>query len=199
MEIIIFLIVSIGVIVTPGPNVLVVVSTSISHGKARGLQTVAGTSIAMIFQLVIAALATSWFVTVLANGFVWLKWFGVAYLFYLGLTSILSARNSETRSISAVGSFRRGFLVSLTNPKTIIFFSAFIPQFIVPTASYYLQIIYLSGLFWFLALVFDSCYAVLASKLVSVLKGHKIAKFSDYVCGFLYIGTGSALAVTKNG
>ncbi len=199
MELTIFIIVSIGVIVIPGPNVLVVVSTSIMHGKTRGLQTVAGTSVAMIFQLAISAFATSWFVSVLANGFVWLKWFGVAYLFYLGLTSILSARNSDTRDITAVGSFQRGFWISLTNPKTILFFSAFIPQFITPAVSYYIQVISLSGLFWILALLLDSCYAILASKLVTYLKSDKLDKFSDYMSGLLYIGAGTALGMTKNG
>ncbi len=73
MEILLFILVSIGVIVVPGPNVLVIVPTCISHGRLRGLQTVAGTSAAMIAQLFIAAVGTSWFVSTLASGFLWLK------------------------------------------------------------------------------------------------------------------------------
>ena len=65
MELLTFILISIGIIVVPGPNVLVVVSTSISHGKLRGLQTVVGTSVAMAIQLLIAAVGTAWFVAAL--------------------------------------------------------------------------------------------------------------------------------------
>lgn len=79
-----------GIIIIPGPNVLVVISTSLAYGRARGLQTVAGTSAAMLVQLFIAALGTAWFVSALASGFLWLKWLGVGYLFYLGIRHLLA-------------------------------------------------------------------------------------------------------------
>ena len=199
MEILVFILVSSGIIIIPGPNVLVVVSTSIVHGKVRGLQTVAGTSTAMLVQLCVAALGTSWFVSTLANGFVWLKWLGVIYLFYLGVRHLLYIRNTTKSQISAVGTFQHGFWVSLTNPKTILFFSAFLPQFTTPASSYQLQIAALSLIFWLLAVVMDSGYALLAHKLSSILKTKNLSKYQHGVSGVLYLGAGTILATTKNG
>lgn len=199
MEIALFIFISIGIILIPGPNVLVITSTSLVHGKIRGLQTVAGTSAAMLIQLVVAAAGTSWFVSALAEGFILLKWLGVIYLFYLGVASFIAAHTSRTENISASGSFYRGFWVSLTNPKTIIFFSAFLPQFVVSENHYYLHIAYLSLAFWLLAIVLDSCYVLLASTLSSFIKNHSNTKMRNYLSGVLYLGAGSVLAVTKNG
>ena len=199
MEILAFILISFGIIIIPGPNVLVIVSTSIAHGKVRGLQTVAGTSTAMLIQLGIAAFGTSWFVSALANGFVWLKWLGVTYLIYLGVNHLLAIRNTANTQISAVGTFRRGFWVSLTNPKTILFFSAFLPQFTSPAISYQLQIAELSLIFWFLAVALDSGYALLAYKLSSILKIKNLDKFKNGASGALYLGASAVLATTKNG
>jgi len=199
MEILAFILVSIGIIIIPGPNVLVVVSTSIAHGKVRGLQTVAGTSTAMLIQLCIAALGTSLFISTLANGFVWLKWLGVIYLLYLGVRHLLAVRSTSDTIISAAGTFQRGFWVSLTNPKTILFFSAFLPQFTTPDISYQLQIAVLSLIFWFLAVLLDSGYALLAHKLLSILKTKNMAKYQHGASGALYISAGTILALTKHG
>lgn len=108
MELFLFLIISTGVIVIPGPNVLVIISTSISHGRVRGLQTVAGTSVAMAIQLFVAAIGTTYLISVLAKGFLWLKWAGAAYLIYLGIKQLLAAFSKEqkTPTISASGSFQ---------------------------------------------------------------------------------------------
>ena len=199
MELLFFILLSIGLIVTPGPNVLVVVSTSIAYGKLRGLQTVAGTASAMALQLLLAALGTSWLVTNLAAGFVWLKWLGVIYLCYLGVSHLLFARRTQAATpVSAMGSFMRGFLVSLTNPKTILFFGAFLPQFVQPAAPYLPQITLLSAIFWLLALLSDSGYVLLASKFRTLLRGQKIAKTRNTFTGVLYLGAGATLAVTRN-
>ena len=199
MEILAFILVSIGIIIIPGPNVLVVVSTSIAHGKVRGLQTVAGTSTAMLIQLGIAALGTSWFVSTLVNGFVWLKWLGVIYLLYLSVSHLLAVRNADKTQISAVGTFQRGFWVSLTNPKTILFFSAYLPQFTTPDTSYQLQIAALSSIFWFLAVVLDSGYALIAHKLSTILNIENLTKYQHGVSGVLYLSAGTILATTKHG
>jgi len=199
MEILTFILVSIGIIIIPGPNVLVVVSTSLVHGKVRGLQTVAGTSTAMLIQLVIAALGTSWFVSTLVNGFVLLKWLGAIYLVYLGVSHLLDIRNAAKAHISAVGTFQRGFWVSLTNPKTILFFSAFLPQFTTLAISYQLQIAVLSLIFWFLAVVLDSGYALLSHKLSAITKTKNLARYQHGVSGVLYLSAGTVLATTKHG
>ncbi|MCG8415024.1 MAG: LysE family transporter, partial [Pseudomonadales bacterium] len=82
-----FVLVSLLVIAMPGPNILVIVSTSITAGTKRGLQTVIGTSLAMIVQLAVAALGTTGLLVLLNNGLRWLKWAGVLYLLYLAISS----------------------------------------------------------------------------------------------------------------
>lgn len=193
MELILFVMVASAVIVIPGPNVMVIVATTLAHGRRRGLQTVAGTSTAMLIQLAVAALATAWLVAVLATGFVWLKWCGVVYLLVLGLNLLLSNGDGRETGVSGLGTFQRGFWVSLTNPKTILFFSAFLPQFVSPSEPFLLQIALLSLIFWVLAVLLDSCYALLAARLVHWLQGRS-PNFTRRFSGLFYLGAGAVLA-----
>jgi len=194
-----FLVVSFGLIIVPGPNVLVIVSTSITHGTKRGLQTVAGTSFAMAIQLITVAVGTAWFVQLISNGLYYLKWVGVAYLLYLGLyhlRKVISSKQQETE-IAASATFKRGFAVSLTNPKTLLFFSAFLPQFVTVAGNYYFQVFSLSLSFLMMAIVLDSCYALLSSKLIRLAKNRYLNKFQNGFSGLLYLGASAWLAATN--
>ena len=199
MDLLAFILISIGVIIVPGPNVLVIISTSITHGRRRGLETVAGTSCAMLVQLAVAALGTTWLVATLAHGFVILKWIGVGYLVYLGISHLLmAARGSkDSAPTSTLGSFHRGFWVSLTNPKTILFFSAFLPQFVADSEPYMMQIMMLSGIFWILAVFLDGTYAVLSGRLAHSLESESVARYRDIFSGMLFLCAGAILAVTR--
>ena len=194
-----FLIVSFVLIVVPGPNVLVIVSTSLINGRVRGLQTVAGTSVAMAIQLFVAAIATTSFTQLLTEGFEILKWLGAVYLIYLGVAQVKCALSGavSTKSGSASATFARGFWVSITNPKTIVFFSAFLPQFISSAGSYLTQIMLLSTAFLMLAVVLDSCYALLASKLGPLLEKHFMPKIQHGVSGVLFLAAGAWLATSR--
>ena len=194
-----FIVASVALIVIPGPNVFVVVSTSISHGVKRGLQTVLGTSSAMAIQLVIAAISTTWIVESLSEGFEWLRWLGVGYLVYLGLMHLLSAIKNENHKehVTATGTFSRGFLVSLTNPKTILFFGAFLPQFVSPHGDYTNQIIVLSVVFLVLATLLDGLYAIMAAKVGGLIQGKRVHKVQNGVSGILYLGAGAWLAAVR--
>ena len=194
-----FLFLSFLVIIIPGPNVLVIISTSIAHGKNRGLQTVLGTSLAMAIQLVVAGVSTIWFVELLSDGFIVLKWVGVLYLIYLGVMHLRSAFvMSEIKGgLSASSTFRRGFLVSLTNPKTILFFSAFIPQFVSSSESYVSQVYLLSLTFFIIAVILDSAYAVLSAKLQPIMENHNLYKLQNMFSGLLFLGASAWLAVSR--
>lgn len=185
-------------ILIPGPNVLVVVATSLQSGRRRGLQTVIGTSLAMAIQLLLAALATSGVLLILNMGLLWLKWLGVAYLAWLGLRAFYRCWQPEIQSqASAQGSMRRGFWVSLTNPKTILFFSAFLPQFVSPAGNYIAQLAILSVTFWCLGVVLDSCYAILADKLRFLLPERSSSRTVNGISGSVYL-TASALLASSN-
>jgi len=179
----------------PGPNVLVIVSTSLLAGKARGLQTVVGTSLAMLIQLAVAAIGTTWFLSLLSEGLFWLKWLGVTYLVFLGINSLYYFfRKSHAKPPSALGSFQRGFWVSLTNPKTILFFSAFLPQFVTDSALYFQQIVFLSLSFLVLAILIDCGYAMLTAKTRWLLAKHDLNRIQNGASGALYIAASGILA-----
>lgn len=194
-----FLIVSFAVIVIPGPNVLVIVSTSILHGRLRGLQTVAGTSLAMIIQMVIVGIGTSWFIAILASGLNYLKWFGIAYLLYLGIKHLQQAVNVEKKPLETRGSetFARGFITSLTNPKTLLFFSAYLPQFVSVPQHYVFEISILSMTFLLMAILLDSCYAIFSAKFKSIFGKRISNKFRNSIGAIMYLGAGAWLAVSR--
>ena len=195
-----FLIISFLVIIVPGPNVLVIVSTSLAHGVRRGLQTVAGTSSAMIVQLLIVGAGTAWFVRQVADGLYYLKWVGIVYLLYLGLRHIMAAMSSsnpEQPDITASVTFARGFVVSLTNPKTLLFFSAFLPQFISATGDYPVQMLWLSASFVIMATVLDSCYALLSSRLRYLGGDGESIKYRQGFSGLLFLAAGAWMAASN--
>lgn len=197
-----FIIASIALIIVPGPNVLVIVSTSATHGTRKGLQTVLGTSSAMLIQLTIAAAGTAWFVDYLSSGFQWLRWLGIGYLLFLGIShlrKILTVTKVNEVVPSTTVTFSRGFIVSLTNPKTIIFFSAFLPQFIMVGGPYNHQIMVLSATFLILATLFDSLYAILAGKAHRYLEDHTSRKLQHGISGGLILGASIWLALARKG
>lgn len=192
-----FVFVSLLVIAMPGPNILVIVSTSLTAGPVRGLQTVVGTSLAMIVQLAIAALGTTGLLVLLNNGLRWLKWAGVVYLLYLAFSAFRQMKQRNLEQPGGLGSFQRGFWVSLTNPKTIFFFSAFLPQFVSGEQNYLAQISVLSATFWILAILIDSSYAVLAAKIRRLIASERMHKIQNGLTGTLYL-TASALLANSN-
>lgn len=194
-QLISFLLVSAAFIAVPGPNILVIVSTSLVAGKLRGMQAVVGTTLAMVVQLTVAALGTTLLLATLSRGLIWLKWCGVAYLLFLGLNSLYAFyTHRKARQPSATASIQRGFWVSLTNPKTILFFSAFLPQFASPDAAYLPQIATLSVCFLLLAVIIDMSYALLAAKAKWLLTSRDIDRASNGLSGAFYLGAGGLLA-----
>src|SRR5579864_2999442 len=112
-------------ILIPGPNVALIVANSVAHGTRYGLLTVAGTSSAVLVQLALTVLGATAALDLLAASFDWLRWLGVAYLVWLGI-SAWRAPAADLRVLPQARSARliwgRGFLVGLTNPKTLLFY-----------------------------------------------------------------------------
>lgn len=128
-----FLLITTVLILTPGPIVTLVISTGATQGVRAALTTVAGTTLGNAVLMAAIALGLDW---VLANAvalFEALRWTGALYLVYLGVQAWRKAGAGEAAS-SPAGRlyFLRGLLVALTNPKTIVFFTAFLPQFVDP-------------------------------------------------------------------
>jgi threonine/homoserine/homoserine lactone efflux protein len=184
--------------VIPGPNVALIVANSVAWGTRYGLLTVASTAAAMVVQLGLTVLGLSAALGVLAAWFELLRWIGVAYLLWLGIRQWrappvdLTRVPAQPRSARAIA--LRGFLVSLTNPKTLLFYGAFFPQFISLDRPLLPQTALLSAIFLALALLLDGGWAILAGRARFLLarNGHLRNRLSGGM--LMCAGLGLALA-----
>jgi len=186
-------------ILIPGPNVALIVANSVAYGTRFGLLTVAGTSTAIAVQLGLTALGMTTVLGVLADWFEWIRWIGVAYLAYLGVKQFrakpvdLTRVKPQRKSVHAI--YGRGLLVSLTNPKTLLFYGAFLPQFVVPNEVIETQIALLSLTFFVIAVLLDGAWALLAGRARVFLATR--GTFRNRLSGTLLIGAGIGLALAR--
>ncbi len=183
----------------PGPNVALIAANSLAHGARFGLVTVAGTSAAMVVQLTLTALSLSALIGAAAELFEWLRWFGVVYLVALGAASWRRPAADLAKTTAGAGAlgaiFARGFVVSLTNPKTLLFYVALFPQFVDARAPAGPQIAVLAVTFLVIALVVDSGWALLAARLRAFLAMR--GRLANRLAGSLLIGAALGLALAR--
>src|SRR5262249_20105692 len=152
--------------------------------------TVAGTSSAMVPQLALTALGMTALLGTLADWFEWLRWIGVAYLVWLGMREWrappLDLTKTQPEPCSPRRIYLRGLLVSLTNPKTLLFYSAFLPQFIVPGPDVAAQLALLAVTFVVIAVLFDGGWAVTAAWFRTALVMH--GRLRNRLTGGLLVG-----------
>jgi threonine/homoserine/homoserine lactone efflux protein len=183
----------------PGPNVALIVANAMARGPRAGLATMAGTTAAMVPQLVLTGLGMSALVAGAAEVFALLRWLGVAYLGLLAYRAFtapggdLAAVAPQLQPLRRL--FLRGFLVSLSNPKTLVFFAAFFPQFIAPAAPVGPQVMLLSATFVALAIVIDSGWVLLASRVGGALR--MSGRLRNRLTGSLLLGAGLGLALAR--
>jgi homoserine/homoserine lactone efflux protein len=188
-------------ILMPGPIVTITVANSLAYGTRHGLRTVIGTSSATTLLLIVGGFGMASAFTLLAEWFEWLRWFGAAYLVFLGAQQwrakpvILGDEN--TRAWSKKGIFWQGFVISIANPKTILFYAAFFPQFMDPARDAGPQLLALSVTFLIIATTLDSCYALLCGRLRPLLADAKRARIRNRIAGGLMMGTGLVLALAR--
>ena len=128
-----FIVATTVMIALPGPSVLLTVAHSISFGWKHALATVAGATMGIAVQLMIAVIGLTSMLHVVAEAFEWLRWAGAAYLVYLGIKQWRSAsepQDFDTLLVSKTNLFVQGLIVTIPNPKSLIFIAAFLPQFI---------------------------------------------------------------------
>jgi threonine/homoserine/homoserine lactone efflux protein len=191
-------------ILMPGPIVTLVIANSLKHGTRTGITTVIGANSGSTILLTGGALGLSTVLAVAADVFEWIRWAGVLYLVYLGLRewrSALAANPDAPESLAAdekpKGVFWHGFVIAITNPKTVFFFVAFFPQFIDPARPYAPQIITLCVTFMLLAFLLDGFYAVIAGRARGWLAGQRKARLRHGITGTLLLGTGLGLALAR--
>jgi homoserine/homoserine lactone efflux protein len=194
-------------IIMPGPVVSLVIANALTHGTRAGLVTVGGAQAAIAIQLVVVALGLTSLVAVMAEWFEWLRWVGAVYLVWLGVQKwrakpllpeerLRDARGGDARRGAIFG---QGFLVALTNPKSLFFLAAFFPQFIDVSAPAGPQLALLCPTFIALAAIFDGSYALLAGRARRWLRDRRHVLIGERVTGSFLIAAGAWLALARRG
>jgi threonine/homoserine/homoserine lactone efflux protein len=202
----VFLAAALVLLLTPGPAVLYIVARSLDQGRLAGLVSVLSIEVGNSVHVLAAAVGLSALLLSSALAFSIVKYLGAAYLIYLGLRRLMAGdavqptAGLQRQSLRRI--FRQGVIVAVLNPKTALFFLAFLPQFVDPsTGTATAQLLMLGCLFVLMAIVTDSLYALLAGTAGHWLKASRsFGRGERYVVASVYIGLGvtAALADTHH-
>ena len=190
---------ALALLVIPGPSVLFVVFQSAEQGRRVGLASVGGIHLGTLVHVAAAAAGLSALIVASSLAFSAVKYAGAVYLVYLGVRKFLD-RDAETQIERGPEPLRRavvrGMVVNVLNPKTALFFLAFLPQFVVPDrGGVWSQALVLGFVFVGLGLITDSLYAVAAGTVGGVLNGRRNAV--RYGSGIVFIALGATAALAK--
>jgi threonine/homoserine/homoserine lactone efflux protein len=191
-----FLATALALLAIPGPAVLYVVTRSIEMGRAGGIASVAGITTGTIAHVTLATAGLSSLILASKVAFDAVRYVGAAYLIVLGVRRLLTRGSGEVEGEPFPRTRRRaytqGIVVNLTNPKTIVFIFAFIPQFVDTGAAHvWLQVLVLGLSFACLGFLSDSLYALAAGAVAERLRGsHGVARFERWFGGSILIGLG---------
>lgn len=195
-----FLLAALGLLLIPGPSVLYIITRSVAQGRRAGLVSVLGVELASLTHVAAAALGLSALLLTSALAFSVVKYVGAAYLIYLGVRTLVAREANPRAPVLAPKRFSQlftqGFLVNLLNPKTALFFYAFLPQFVDPARGAVAgQILLLGALFVLLASCTDSLYSLLGSTMSRWLtRNAQFKQNRRYITGSIYILLGVTTA-----
>jgi len=185
----------------PGPNTLYIIARSIQQGRLAGIVSSLGVQVGTMVHIVAAALGLSALLMSSALAFNLVKYAGAAYLIYLGIKTFFTKARIESTTVKKAALsrvFYQGVVVNLLNPKTALFFFAFLPQFIdVARGAVVMQVALLGAILVFLGTLSDSIYALASGSIGNWLRGNlKFLRAQRYFAGSVYIGLGAATALS---
>jgi threonine/homoserine/homoserine lactone efflux protein len=189
-------------LVVPGPSVLYIVTQSVSHGRRAGMTSVAGITTGTLVHIVAATVGLSALLASSSLAFDVVKYLGAGYLIVVGirrLAGLERAREPEARGTKdRVRLFRQGIVVNVLNPKTALFFLAFLPQFVEPDrGAAWVQILLLGLLFALLGFCSDGVWALVAGTLGDRLRAsRRFPAIQRYASGSVFVGLGAVAALT---
>ena len=190
---------ALALIVVPGPAVLYIVSQSIDRGRLAGFVSALGIAVGALVHVCAAAIGLSSILVSSATAFNVVKYAGAAYLIGMGLWTIFSRRSPDPAAVQTERRLRRrfgqGVVVNILNPKTALFFLAFLPQFVdADRGEVWSQVVVLGLVFVALGLVSDSAYAIAGDAAGSLLRRRETAM--RRISGTIYVGLGVVTALT---
>ena len=189
-------------ILLPGPSVMLTVAHALAFGWRRALMTVSGATCGVGIQVLVTLIGMASFMLLLAEWFEWLRWAGVAYLLYLGVQQWRTRPapdGTPDAPVSRRSLFLQGLVVTIPNPKSLIFLAAFFPQFIDPGASLSLQFAIIFPSFLLITFVFTAVWALAAGQAGHLFRSHRGALIRNRITGSLMISAGLGLAVARRG
>jgi threonine/homoserine/homoserine lactone efflux protein len=194
-----FAVAALALLAIPGPAVLYIVVQSAEQGRRAGLASVAGIHLGTLVHVAAAVLGLSAIIVTSAVAFSVVKYAGAAYLVYLGVRKLLERESPapvDRRPEPLRRAFVRGVVVNVLNPKTALFFLAFLPQFVdTDSGGVWSQALVLGLIFVGLGLVTDSLYALAAGSVGALIRRQRRAL--RYGSGIAYIGLGATAALAK--
>jgi threonine/homoserine/homoserine lactone efflux protein len=195
---VIFAAASLAFVAVPGPSVIYIVSRSLAEGRRAGIVSALGIQTGGLVHVLAATIGVSALLASSAVAFSIVKYAGAAYLIYLGLRKLLAGEAPEERAGVSVGRrqlYWQGVVVNSLNPKTALFFLAFLPQFIDPDRGAVApQVLALGVLFLLLAMASDSTYALVAGSVRGWLGERR--KALARISGCCYVGLGVLAALS---
>ncbi|MEO0407974.1 MAG: LysE family translocator [Cyanobacteria bacterium P01_A01_bin.135] len=183
--------------ITPGPGIFYVLTRSIRGGRREGLASALGTSAGGMVHVVAAALGLSVLLATSALAFGLVKYAGAAYLIYLGIQTLRQRGDPRTLSPAAVSrsAFFQGVTTEVLNPKTALFFLAFIPQFVSSTSPVVMQFLLLGSLSVLLNTLVDLVVIGLAGPVGRWLANSRARRRQQQASGWMLIGLGAYVAI----
>lgn len=193
--------------ITPGPNMALIVSTTLSSGLRPALVTLAGTLLGLSILVAVAAIGMTSVMLLMAEWFDLVRWAGAIYLVFLGARQLrawwltrrataASAPPAAARAMSAHGRFLQGLAVSLSNPKVLLFLGAFFPQFVDPAAAPGPQLATLAVLFVVVLAAVDLSYTFAIAKARATIDLRRLRAL-DLASGLLLVAGGLVLATAR--
>ena len=196
-----FLLACVVVITVPGPTVMLIIANSLRHGRRAGLLNVAGTQVGLAITVGVVLLGLASLIAAMGAWFVWVRLVGAAYLIWLGFKLIVGSGELEAGGATPRkprgGFFVQGLVVALSNPKTLLFFGAFFPQFMDGTHDFASQVLIMGATSMTVAALSDSAYALLASRAGCALSSRHV-RLITRTSGGILIGGGLWLALSRS-
>lgn len=193
-----FVAAALALLAVPGPAVLYIVGQSVRHGRRAGLVSVAGIHAGTLVHLAAATLGLSALLVSSATAFSLVRYAGAAYLVYLGIRRLAGRDQPAGEAPEAVGArrlFVQGAVVNVLNPKTALFFFAFLPQFVDSRREAPTQVLVLGLLFMGMGLVSDGLWALGAGSVGGRLRGgRRFERIQRFVSGGVFLGLGALAA-----
>jgi threonine/homoserine/homoserine lactone efflux protein len=194
-----YIVACIALALLPGPIVTLVIANGLRHGTRAALTNIAGVQLALLIVIGIVAIGLTSLMATMGYWFDWVRFAGAAYLVWLGVKLIrepVHGVQTEAPPPPRGGFFLQGFLVALSNPKLLVFFGAFIPQFVDMQQPHLPQVALLGVSFMVVAGLTDATYALLAGR-VRTFFSRRRTRLMSRVSGSCMIGGGIWLALTR--